>query len=132
MTEKEIQTKILNTLARGDTRLFRQNVGMAWQGRDVIMSPGGRSAVILEPRPIHCGLVKGSGDIIGWRSVEITPDMVGQRVAVFTSLEVKGPHGRGTKEQRAFVAAVRGAGGLSGFVRSLDEARSILGVDGGG
>jgi hypothetical protein len=129
MSEKKIQAEILNKLARGPVRLFRQNVGVAWHGREVIMKPAERMAIILDPRPIHCGLVKGSGDLIGWRSVTITPDMVGKKVAVFSSLEVKGPHGRGTKEQRAWADAVRAGGGRAGFARSVDDARCILGVD---
>lgn len=128
-TEREIQSRILNTLARGAVRLFRQNVGLAWHGRKLTWAKGRRQLIIDDPRPIHCGLVKGSGDLIGWRVVEITPEMVGQRVALFVSLEVKGPTGRGTKEQQAFVGVVNQAGGRAGFVRTVEEAALILGVD---
>ena len=31
------------------------------------------------------------GDRIGWTLTEITPDMVGKKIAVFTSIEIKGP-----------------------------------------
>jgi len=35
-------------------------------------------------------LLKG-GDRIGYHITEITPDMVGKQVAIFTSIEIKGP-----------------------------------------
>jgi hypothetical protein len=40
------------------------------------------------------GLVKATADLIGWRSITITPDMVGTTVAIFASIEVKTPTGR--------------------------------------
>jgi hypothetical protein len=45
-------------------------------------------------------LCKGSADLIGYRTITITPDMVGQQVAVFTSIEVKTPTGRIRPEQQ--------------------------------
>ncbi len=48
---------------------------------------------------VRYGLVTGSSDLIGWKSVTVTPDMVGQQVAVFVALEVKTPKGRATDEQ---------------------------------
>ena len=32
---------------------------------------------------------EGMPDLIGWTETEITPDMVGQRVAIFTGIEIK-------------------------------------------
>ena len=40
-------------------------------------------------RRVKYGLYKGSSDLIGWKSIEITPEMIGQRFAVFVSVEVK-------------------------------------------
>ena len=40
---------------------------------------------------IQYGLSIGSSDLIGWRSVEVTPEMVGKRVAIFAAVEVKRP-----------------------------------------
>jgi ribosomal protein S19 len=39
--------------------------------------------------PVQFGLCKGSADLIGWKRVTVTPEMVGSTVAVFTSIEVK-------------------------------------------
>lgn len=71
--------------------------------------------------------VVGTSDLIGWRSVTITADMVGQQIAVFAAVEVK-DQARATPEQEAFIAAVRAAGGLAGVAHSVEEARAILGL----
>lgn len=76
-------------------------------------------------RLVRYGLCPGSSDLIGLRTVTITPDMVGQRLAVFTAIEVK-DRGRVTPEQQRFITAVQQAGGLAGVARSVDDARTIL------
>jgi len=98
-------------LGRGATRLFRNQVG---------------TYTLADGRVISSGLCKGSSDVIGWQSVEITPDMVGRRVAVFVALEAKSDTGRPTREQLAFIAAVRAAGGIAGIVRSSEDAEKLL------
>jgi len=72
------------------------------------------------------GLCKGSADLIGWRSVTITPEMVGQQVAVFTSIEVKSSSGRVKPEQQQWLNAVQAAGGIAGVARSVGEAMDLL------
>lgn len=105
-------------------RLFRSNTGMAWTGDAVRLRDG--SMLIRNPRPLHAGLVKGSGDLIGWTSVEITPAMVGQRVAVFTSLEAKEGAGRANRDQRNWRDQVQAAGGIAGVVRSEEDAVKLV------
>ena len=132
MTEAEIQQRLLLSLSKGYTRLFRNNVALGWMGQaqpirqhcTMQLRPG--DVVIRNGRPLHAGLCPGSGDLIGWQSTIITPAMVSQRVAVFTSIEVKSAKGRASTEQRAWDETVRNAGGLSGIARSVDEARGIL------
>ena len=125
MTERHIQNDILRDLgARPDIRLFRQNVGEAWVG--VFVSFRNGRLILDNARRFFAGLCVGSSDLIGWRTVVVTPDMVGQRVAVFVGVEVKAPRGSPTTEQRAFTGAVNSAGGRAGFARSVDEARIII------
>ena len=81
--------------ARGD-RLFRNNVGVLIDKRGV---------------PVRFGLAVGSGDLIGWRKVVITQEMVGTIIAQFSSLEIKNKKGRTTKEQIAWRNIVISAGG---------------------
>jgi hypothetical protein len=81
----------------------------------------------MNARRCAFGLAVGSSDLVGWHTVTITEDMVGQRVALFTAIEVKRDDGGVTStEQTKFVAAVRGAGGLGGVARNPDEARLIV------
>lgn len=68
----------------------------------------------------------GGSDLIGYRRVTVTPEMVGQDVAVFAAVEVKTPRGRVKAEQQQFVDHIRSAGGIAGIARSVDEAKNIL------
>ena len=77
-------------------------------------------------RPVQFGLAKGSADLIGWRTRLITEDMVGQQVAVFTSIEVKSATGRLRPEQQQWLDAVQKAGGIAGVVRSVDDALLLV------
>lgn len=105
-------------------RLFRCNNGVGWVGT-LVWKRGGR--VLLDnARPLRAGLVKGSGDLIGWVEREITPDMVGQRVAVFASIEAKEGTGRPDKDQRTWLQNVKDAGGIAGIVRSVDDAHDLI------
>jgi hypothetical protein len=84
---------------------------------------------IQDGRPIRYGIANpGGADLIGWTPIEITPDMIGQRVAIFTALEVKTEKGRPTKEQLAFIEAVKRAGGIAEIVRSEDDAKNTVDV----
>lgn len=124
MSEHRTQNEI--RLAIGaDAALFRNNVAQAWVGETSRLRDG--SVLIKNPRILHAGLFKGSGDLIGWRSIVVTPEMVGQLVAVFCSIEVKPPKGgRVTAEQRDWADKVNAAGGFAGIARSPEEAKSIL------
>lgn len=111
-SEQQIQQQIRLACSSGPARLWRNNVGR-------LLDQNGRMVTF--------GLCPGSSDLIGYRSVTITADMVGQQLAVFTAVEVKSPTGRPTKEQTAFVEHVRSAGGRAGIARSVADAEAILG-----
>ena len=106
-----------------NVRIFRNNTGMAWQG-DTVRK--GSVLIIQNPRPLQAGLCEGSSDLIGWTSMEITPEMVGKKVAIFTALEVKSGKGRPSDEQRNFIQRVQEAGGIATVVRSEQEAIDAL------
>ena len=110
--ETDIQQRIrLAVGTRSDLRLFRNQVGQL---------PDPRTG-----RPVQFGLARGSADLIGWRTITVTPDMVGSRLAVFTSIEVKTATGRLTPQQRNWLEAVRLAGGIAGVARSVADALQI-------
>ena len=77
-------------------------------------------------RVIRYGLITGSGDLIGWRSLVITPDMVGTTVAQFMSIEVKTPKGVVRPEQQVWADNVRKAGGIAIIARSVEDVRFLL------
>jgi hypothetical protein len=95
-----------------DARLFRNQVGSL---------PDPRTG-----RLVTFGLARGSADLIGWRTVTITPDMVGQQLAVFTSIEVKTPTGRLAPLQANWLDTVQNAGGIAGVARSVEDAKQII------
>ncbi len=92
-------------------KIFRNNVGKLEDrfGRWVIF-----------------GLCPGSSDLIGWRSIIVTPEMVGKPVAVFVAIEIKVPGGRRAPDQKAFIAAVQQAGGIAGFADSDWAAVEVI------
>ena len=95
-----------------EARIFRNQVGSL---------PDPRSG-----RLVTFGLAKGSADLIGWRTITVTPEMVGRRLAVFTSIEVKTPTGRLRPEQQAWLGVVRSAGGVAGVARSVSDVEDLL------
>jgi hypothetical protein len=79
-------------------------------------------------KPIMLGwLLEGSADWIGYRSVMITPDMVGKRVAQFVAIEAKSTGGVLKDEQEKFLNALKDAGGCCGVARSFEEAEELYG-----
>lgn len=127
MSEKELINKIQLEFSIRGHRIFRQNVGSSWVGR-FIKSPMRTSitvnpsdVIIKDARPFHAGLCKGSSDLIGWKKIVVTPDMVGKTIAVFSAIEVKYGKTKATDEQKRFVQNVNDAGGFGKIVYSLDE-----------
>lgn len=111
-SEHEIQQRIRLACGRGAVRLWRNNTG---------------ALVDQQGRFMRFGLCKGSSDLVGLRSLEITPEMVGQRVAQFVALEVKTASGVVSPEQRAFLRLVQELGGVAAVCRSVEEAEQLLG-----
>lgn len=126
MPEKNLMESIrLAVGSRGDCRIFRNNVGVAHQGR--VLSKTSGQVVLGGTRMIRFGLFPGSADLIGWKTITVTPDMVGQRIARFLSLECKSESGTSSREQETWIRAVRAAGGIAGVVRSVEDAEWLVG-----
>lgn len=104
-------------------RLFRNNVALSWTG-DVSKLKDG-SIIIRNPRPLHAGLMKGSGDLIGWQSIKITPDMVGTVIAKFVSVEVKTTTGRESDDQKTWKNVVNQHGGVAIVARDPADLEKI-------
>lgn len=130
--ETKLYTPIAIAASKQGSRLFRNNVGTGYQ-LIARPPPGWKPPDFLAP--FTYGLPSGSADLVGWSRVTITPDMVGQTLAVFASVEVKDPAWRSTpsfensdrgKAQAAWLRTVREAGGIAGRAQSVDEALAIL------
>ena len=110
-SEHEIQQRIRLACGHGPVRLWRNNSG---------------ALVDQQGRLVRFGLCKGSSDLIGLRTLEITPDLVGQRLAQFVALEIKTARGVVSPEQRAFLMLVEQLGGLAAICRSVEAAEQAL------
>jgi len=109
--ENEIEREIRLELGRSESvRVFRNSVGQA----------------VVNGRTIRYGLLKGSSDLIGWRKLEITPDMVGSTIAQFVGVEVKTATGRLRPEQKLWLNMVNEAGGKAIVARSPEAAQDLL------
>ena len=113
MNETKLVREIQGKLSKDEVRLFRNNCGKLQDKNGTWVA---------------YGLCPGSSDLIGWREVLITSEMVGKTVAQFVALEVKSNSGRPTPEQIAFLLTVMKSGGLSSLVFSLEEARQVLNI----
>ena len=113
-SEHEIQQRIRLACGRGPVRLWRNNTG---------------ALVDQQGRFVRFGLCKGSSDLIGLRSVVVTPEMVGQRIAQFVALEIKTDSGAVSPEQRAFLRLVQELGGVASVCRSIEQAQAVLDLE---
>ena len=93
-------------------RLFRNQVGQL---------PDPRTG-----RYVQFGLAKGSSDLIGFKTVKITPEMINQEVAVFVSIEIKTERGKLTDIQKNWLQKVQSSGGIVGVARTVKDALNIL------
>lgn len=107
MKESSIQQAVRLALSQAGAVMFRNNQGKYQDDRGRWITYG-----ICNP---------GGSDLIGWTPLTITPDMVGQKVAVFTAVEVKTPTGKATPAQLNFIDQVQQAGGLAMIVRSAQD-----------
>lgn len=123
--ETPLQNKIRVAASQLGCRLFRVNVGRAWTGNKTKRHPDG-SITIFDPRPFHAGVPTGYPDLTGFIPLEITEDMAGETVAVFTAVEVKTPKGRRRAKQDEFLANVSAFGAIAGLVRSEEEVRELI------
>ena len=133
MTPEQLATqKVCISASSLDARIFRNNSGGCKDetGRMIRFGLGNDGS-------------KGNkqlkfGDYIGFTSIIITPDMVGQKIAVFTNLEIK-PEGAMQKTMTAAASLgsrenlqwetcnfVKDYGGFAGFVTNEKDVQQVL------
>lgn len=111
MTENDIRKRCMLKASKLGTVLFRNNVGLFWS--------------LDKKRKVRCGLIKGSSDLIGFTSIQITQDMVGKKIAVFTAIETKF-NTVASEEQKNFINVVKAAGGYAGLAYHENDLMGIL------
>lgn len=67
-----------------------------------------------------------SSDLIGFTEIIITEQMIGQRIAIFTAVEVKREDWKAGKDEREekqnnFIRWIKSRGGIAGMVNSVDD-----------
>lgn len=135
MRESNLHRIIMRDVCDADTRMFRNHVGYGLvirhpnpQAREAIMS----ACIALAERMggsgerTRFGLAPDSGDLIGMRRRIIAPEMVGQTVAIFCSIEVKTGKGVASPGQINWANFIKSFGGFAGIARSADEARAVI------
>jgi len=125
MSEAALKQSIRLSVGREpDVKLFNNPVGVGWVGKVIRRTKD--TVTLAMPRQISYGLFKGSADTVGYHTVTVTHEMVGQRIAVFASIEVKYLKGTLSPEQETWLAVTRAGGCLTGVARSVADARTIL------
>lgn len=66
----------------------------------------------------------GGADLIGYKTVLVTPDMLGSKVAIFTAIECKTTGGKLSEYQKLFLDEVKNAGGITQVIHSMDDLKT--------
>jgi hypothetical protein len=102
--------------------VFRNQVGEGYVGK-ALRDPEG--VFLMDARHVRMGLFPGSGDLIGWRTLTVTPDMVGKPIAQFLSIEVKTPTGKVRPDQINWLDQINASGGLAIIARSISDTDNL-------
>jgi len=126
--ETNLTRKIMIELGKNkNIRIFRNNIGKCWIGaskkftQPTTVNVKSGDVLIQSARYFDAGLCVGSSDLIGLKSVKITPEMVGSTLAVFTAVEVKTPTGKISTEQISFINMVQKMGGIGIICRDEND-----------
>lgn len=92
--ETNIMNKIMLAMSKKGYLIWRNQVGLF---------------KTLDGRTVNIG-IKGSSDLMAIKPTVITPDMVGQTLAVFVAVEVKTATGRQSEPQKKWQKAVEKLG----------------------
>lgn len=100
-------------------RLFRCNTGSGWIGKSKALKDG--TVLIRNARKFSTGWPVGTPDLIGFTQVKITPEMVGETLAVFTGIEGKTGKLKPTTAQTDFLNIIKQLGGISTVAYSEND-----------
>ena len=103
--ETNIMNKIMLAMSKKGYLIWRNQVGLF---------------KTLDGRTVNIG-IKGSSDLMAVKPTIITPEMVGQTLAVFVAVEVKTATGRQSEPQKKWQKAVEKLGVKYILARSEDD-----------
>ena len=103
--ETNIMNKIMLAMSKKGYLIWRNQVGLF---------------KTLDGRTVNIG-IKGSSDLMAVKPTVITPEMVGQTLAVFVAVEVKTATGRQSEPQKKWQKAVEKLGVKYILARSEDD-----------
>jgi hypothetical protein len=115
-----INNRLLNL--KKNERLFRINSGMGWVGKEIhiknncIIRLKKGDLIIRNPSALHAA-PEGWPDLCGWTEIEITPDMIGKKIAIFTAEEIKAT-GHLSKKQKIFRDIIQKMGGIFRVIKN--------------
>lgn len=118
------EAKLTDLAMLSNKHCFRNDCGQGYQGgvKKVAKTSGPihvekGDIVVINPVPVKYGLQVGSGDLVGYTEVKLTPEMVdklkGKTVAIFTSVEVKTLRDKPSRDQIIWYLNVRLSGGIA-------------------
>lgn len=124
-SESNVQSRVRLAGPAAGFRLFRNNCGVLTDERGVPV----RFGLANDSKKLNEKLK--SHDLIGWRRLAVTPDMVGKTVAQFASLECKhanwkpGEHRDREQAQMRWATLVAADGGFSRFVTGPEQIANV-------
>jgi len=120
-------------ITRQGGRLFKNAQGSGWVGGKTLKTEPWSTGLHVElvgARRVKFGVQNpGGSDLIGWRPLVITADMVGQTVAQFLAVEAKTPsYDRASVDQKRFLSQVASAGGSAMIARQEGDGLAFAEV----
>ena len=111
--EAPVVKRVLLKASELGLRLFRNNRGLFY--------------TLDKKRKVRAGLeAEGSSDLIGIKTITITPEMVGKEIGVFLAVEVKKPSWKKVsttteENQQNFINQVIKRGGMGFFINNHED-----------
>jgi hypothetical protein len=135
-TDSQLKTLATVEALKHECNLMVNVRGKFYAGRQLKNIPGWligsikkiiteRFCILLSPTRVETGLMPGASDNIGITTITITPDMIGQKIGVFTAIENKSIRDRWQKGQQEFLQMVADAGGIAAEHREIVENSQV-------
>jgi hypothetical protein len=117
----------ISTATNGEVITLRCNAGEFWGGKFVSQfTADGANHIVLRGASRIEGFPEGFPDLLAVIPTTITPEMVGQKIALAGFIEVKAGRDTEKPHQTETLARLRAKGCRAGVARSAEEAVKIV------